>query len=133
MRKCIVVLVIFTLLLVPVLSHAENEHVKLRKDPILAGALSWYVPGLGQMYSGAFLKGAAFFVIEQALLVGTVLSFAELNLDVSGSFNQEGGDELRAEDYEDAQNKKTNKSLLAHSFTPRENGDAPRASEEVRE
>ncbi len=87
MRKCIVVLVIFTLLLVPVLSHAENEHVKLRKDPILAGALSWYVPGLGQMYSGAFLKGAAFFVIEQALLVGTVLSFAELNLDVSGSFN----------------------------------------------
>jgi hypothetical protein len=39
------------------------------------------------MYSGAFLKGAAFFLIEQALLIGTVLSFAELNLDVSGSFN----------------------------------------------
>jgi hypothetical protein len=87
MRKFTAVLVIGTVLLLPVFTHAENDYVKSRKDPILAGALSWYVPGLGQMYSGAFLKGAAFFVIEEALLVGTVLSFAELTLDVSGSFN----------------------------------------------
>jgi TM2 domain-containing membrane protein YozV len=87
MRKLTVVLVICTVLLAPVITHAQNDYAKSRKDPILAGALSWYVPGLGQMYSGAFLKGAAFFVVEEALLIGTVLSFAELNLDVSGSFN----------------------------------------------
>jgi len=67
MRKLTVVFVIGTILLVPVLTHADNDYAKSRKDPILAGALSWYVPGLGQMYSGAFLKGAAFFVIEEAL------------------------------------------------------------------
>jgi len=64
----------------------SNAHTGYsRKDPILAGALSWYVPGLGQMYSGSVLKGAAFFVVEETLLISTVLIFAEIELDVTGN------------------------------------------------
>lgn len=61
--------------------------VRTKKDPIFAGALSWYMPGLGQMYAGDLLKGSVFFVIEEALLIGTVLSFAELKLDVTGDID----------------------------------------------
>lgn len=66
-------------------SDAKAHAGYSRKDPILAGALSWYVPGLGQMYSGSVLKGAAFFVIEETLLISTVLIFAEIKLDFTGS------------------------------------------------
>ena len=66
-------------------SDAKAHAGYSRKDPILAGALSWYVPGLGQMYSGSVLKGAAFFVVEETLLVSTVLIFAEIELDVTGN------------------------------------------------
>ena len=68
----------------PVPGVSSEMIVRTKKDPIFAGALSWYMPGLGQMYAGDLVKGAVFFVIEEALLVGTVLSFAELKLDVTG-------------------------------------------------
>ncbi|RKY01081.1 MAG: hypothetical protein DRP54_04310 [Spirochaetes bacterium] len=54
-----------------------------KKDPVLAGALSWYVPGLGQVYGGSVIKGAMFWIAEQVLLYGTIVSFAELKLEVT--------------------------------------------------
>jgi hypothetical protein len=91
MRKATAPLLALILILVPFLC-LSGEYGKggeardtRRKDPILAGALSWYVPGLGQMYSGAVLKGAAFFVVEETLLVSTILTFAEIKLDVTGN------------------------------------------------
>jgi TM2 domain-containing membrane protein YozV len=91
MRRVIAPLLVLLLILTPVLCTADRSERQgdaygpRRKDPILAGALSWYVPGLGQMYSGAILKGAAFFVVEETLLVSTVLTFAEIKLDVTGN------------------------------------------------
>jgi TM2 domain-containing membrane protein YozV len=91
MRKAITPLLAALLILTPVLclpgeqGQAGDVRETQRKDPILAGALSWYVPGLGQMYSGAILKGAAFFVVEESLLVGTLLTFAEIKLDFTGN------------------------------------------------
>jgi hypothetical protein len=82
-----IVCLILCITFLPALLLAEEYHTSARKDPILSGALSWYVPGLGQMYSGAFLKGAVFFVIEEALLLGTLLTFAELKLDVTGGID----------------------------------------------
>jgi hypothetical protein len=91
MRKATAPLLAVILILAPLpcLSaengQGGNDRNPQRKDPILAGALSWYVPGLGQMYSGAILKGATFFVVEEALLVSTILTFAEIKLDFTGS------------------------------------------------
>ncbi len=35
----------------------------IKKDPILAGVLSFLVPGLGQMYVGKFGRGAILFIL----------------------------------------------------------------------
>jgi TM2 domain-containing membrane protein YozV len=91
MKKAMTPLLVASLILAPLLCLSDeygqqgDAGVAQRKDPILAGALSWYVPGLGQMYSGAIVKGAAFFVVEEALLVSTILTFAEIKLDFTGS------------------------------------------------
>ena len=71
----------------PIAGVSSESVVNTLKDPIFAGALSWYMPGLGQMYAGDLVKGGVFFVIEEALLVGTVLSFAELKFDVTGDID----------------------------------------------
>jgi hypothetical protein len=83
MKKLCSFLIAIIIVIVPYLSFAQEDDKYVRKDPILAGALSWYVPGLGQFYSGAYLKGAAFLVIENGLLITTILSVAELELSVS--------------------------------------------------
>lgn len=61
----------------------SEDIYRSKKDPVLAGALSWYVPGLGQVYGGSVVKGAVFWVTEQVLLYGTILSFAELKLEIT--------------------------------------------------
>ncbi len=83
MKKLCFCLIAVLIFLVPCLSYAQKDDQYVRKDPILAGALSWYVPGLGQFYSGAFLKGAAFLIVEEGLLITTIISVAELELSVS--------------------------------------------------
>lgn len=87
MKKGILLCLVIILFSLPICAYSTDQYEGSRKDPILAGALSWYVPGLGQIYSGAFLKGISFFVVEEALLIGTVLSFFELKLDVTGDIN----------------------------------------------
>jgi hypothetical protein len=87
MKTVLAICLIICIAFLPVFSFGEEQFATARKDPILAGAFSWYVPGLGQMYSGAILKGAIFFVVEEGLLLGTLLTFAELKPDVTGGIN----------------------------------------------
>ncbi len=87
MKKIHILCILVLIFMFPVLCHPSEQDNYARKDPILAGALSWYVPGLGQLYAGALLKGAVFFVIEEALLISTVLTFAKLKLDVTGDID----------------------------------------------
>ncbi|MHA1225152.1 MAG: DUF6677 family protein [Candidatus Hodarchaeales archaeon] len=35
---------------------------KIKKDPTLAGILSFLIPGLGQIYAGNAIKGILFFI-----------------------------------------------------------------------
>jgi TM2 domain-containing membrane protein YozV len=79
--------VILLFFLNPMSGTSSEMTIHTKKDPIFAGALSWYMPGLGQMYAGDLVKGGVFFVIEEALLVSAVLSFAELKLDVTGDID----------------------------------------------
>jgi len=87
MKKIVVFILVLLLVLVPCLTLAEENRDFVRKDPIFAGALSWYVPGLGQFYAGAFLKGAFFWVVEETILVSTILTMAQLELNVTGDIN----------------------------------------------
>lgn len=50
-----------------------------KKDPIFAGMLSWYMPGLGQYYSGEYVKGTVFLVTEYALAIGSILYFMDFD------------------------------------------------------
>lgn len=55
-----------------------------KKDPIFAGMLSWYMPGLGQYYSGEILKGTAFIVTEYALTIGAIFYFLNFDFAAGG-------------------------------------------------
>jgi len=87
MNKIIVILIIILSIILPELCYADYSETHARKDPVLAGALSWYVPGLGQLYTGAILKGVAFWIIEETLLISTILTFAELKPSLTGDIN----------------------------------------------
>lgn len=41
------------------------------KDPGLAGVLSFFLPGLGQIYNGAILRGIFWLVITPGMWIGT--------------------------------------------------------------
>jgi TM2 domain-containing membrane protein YozV len=84
-RAVAIVITVMLLITVPALCIGVDGAMYVRKDPILAAALSWYIPGLGQLYSGAVLKGALFWVVENSLLVAAVVPFVELKLDVTGN------------------------------------------------
>jgi len=51
-----------------------------RKDPFFAAALSWFVPGLGQLYVNEPLKAACFWTLDNALFWGAVLTVATLDI-----------------------------------------------------
>jgi len=85
MKKITASFMVILLIVLPIFCYGESEDTFIRKDPILAAALSWYIPGLGQIYGGDILKGAIFWIAEEALLVTTIMIFAELKLDVTGN------------------------------------------------
>jgi len=119
MKKIIMICsVVLLLLTYPVLLYGSDSGISVRKDPILAGALSWYVPGLGQFYAGAFLKGAAFWVIEEALLISTILTIGELELNVTGDISL--GLNIKSKDNPDNQERRIaiilGSSLIAVHF-----------------
>jgi len=93
MKKILVAILLLLVLAAPVYCLAQEEDfpkyeddILRYKDPILAGALSWYVPGLGQIYAGSIFKGVTFMAVEFALLYGTIISIAEIELGVTGGF-----------------------------------------------
>ena len=51
-----------------------------RKDPFFAAALSWFVPGSGQIYVGKPLKGACFWLADNALFWGAIFTVARIDL-----------------------------------------------------
>jgi hypothetical protein len=55
-----------------------------KKDPIFAGMLSWYIPGLGQFYTGNYIKGTAFLVSEYALAITAVFYFMNFDFSAGG-------------------------------------------------
>jgi TM2 domain-containing membrane protein YozV len=42
-----------------------------RKNPGVAGVLSFVIPGLGQIYNGAFLRGLFWLIITPGMWLGT--------------------------------------------------------------
>lgn len=79
MKKTLIML----LLLILSGGSAFSAETVSRKDPLLAGVLSWYMPGLGQFYAGQYLKGSIYWVVENTLFVSAVLTIADLNFSVN--------------------------------------------------
>lgn len=96
MKRITAFVMVLLVIAVPALCFGTDGTTFVRKDPILAAALSWYIPGLGQLYSDAVLRGAIFYVVENALLIGALVPFVELKLDVTG--NMGIGVDLKSKD-----------------------------------
>jgi hypothetical protein len=75
MRKVIIISFIIILIFNLTIYGEENR----RQDPFLAGALSWYMAGLGQIYAGKYLKGTIFWIVDYSLYISTILSVADIN------------------------------------------------------
>ena len=64
----------------------DSSFFEKKKDPVFAGILSWYVPGLGQYYSGEVFKGTFFLVAEYGIAIGAIFYFLDFNFSAgSGS------------------------------------------------
>ncbi|MBN2322859.1 MAG: hypothetical protein JXQ30_03930 [Spirochaetes bacterium] len=96
MKRITALVIVFLVVAVPVLCLGADGTAFVRKDPILAAALSWYIPGLGQLYSDDILSGVVFYVVENALLIGALVPFVELKLDITG--NMGVGVDLKSKD-----------------------------------
>jgi len=104
-KKVLILFLIIILFTIPCFAYSATDDISTRKDPILAGALSWYVPGLGQIYSEAYIKGAIFWVVEESLMVGTVMSFANLKFDVTRTFDL--GLDIKSKETQNVSDKRT--------------------------
>ena len=110
MKRILAALIMLLVFTAPMLSLAQGADFQQHKDPILAGALSWYVPGLGQFYAGSVIKGATFMVLEFGLLYGTIISVAEIELGVSGNISL--GLKIRSKDGEVSSTERTTAIVL---------------------
>ncbi len=62
----------------------QRAFFERKRDPILAGILSWYVPGLGQYYSGEIGKGTIFLLTEYTLTLSAILYFVNFDFSAGG-------------------------------------------------
>ncbi|MCX7677651.1 MAG: hypothetical protein N2316_00365 [Spirochaetes bacterium] len=62
----------------------QKAFFERKRDPILAGILSWYIPGLGQYYSGEITKGTVFMITEYTLTLGAILYFINFDFSAGG-------------------------------------------------
>lgn len=62
----------------------QQAFFERKRDPILAGILSWYVPGLGQYYSGEIGKGTIFLLTEYTLTLSAILYFINFDFSAGG-------------------------------------------------
>ncbi len=84
MRYFIIILIL--IILIPAFAcGADNRDENAsfeRKNPFLAGILSWYHPGLGQFYVGETGKGTFFWITENVLLFATILNIADIKFSL---------------------------------------------------
>lgn len=92
---CILCLVLYTIITTSVYNNVyaqtqtkqqhllNEEEIKVmlekQKDPVFAGILSLYMPGLGQFYCGEKFKGITFLVVEYGIVISSVLYFIDFN------------------------------------------------------
>jgi hypothetical protein len=84
MKKTFFLLVV--LLFIPLMTTYAAEESPQEYNPFLAGTLSWYSAGLGQIYTENYAKGILFLGIDTALLLLTIDSIADFNLNVDQQF-----------------------------------------------
>ncbi len=75
--------IIIILLVLLIFSQKGSSEVIKRKDPLLAGVLSWYMAGLGQIYAGEYVKGTVFWVIDYTLYISAILTVADINFSAN--------------------------------------------------
>ena len=85
----ILLIVIFTIT-IPNITYSgdntnlKNTNIEKYKDPIIAGALSWYSPGMGQIYVGNTTRGSIIFITEWTLIMSSIFVYADLSLSLGG-------------------------------------------------
>ena len=68
----------------------SDENILLdRKDPFLAGALSFYNPGLGQIYAGENVKGLVFWITENVFFFSALFIVMDLSVKLKKDFGFE--------------------------------------------
>ncbi|MBN1898354.1 MAG: hypothetical protein JW827_06225 [Spirochaetes bacterium] len=73
-------LIIFACIFVVVLGQIPlGSDIIKRQDPFLAGVLSWYMAGLGQIYAGDYFKGTVFWIVDTTLWISAILTVADIN------------------------------------------------------
>ena len=65
-------------------TNAGRPALHREYNPFLAGTLSWYSAGLGQIYTGDYLKGAVFFALDNTLLYMAINAIADINFVING-------------------------------------------------
>ena len=81
MRHIIITLII----LISINAFAKEKSIRDFKDPVMAGVLSWYSPGMGQIYSGHIERGAIFFAAEWTMLLTALFVVVDINFAFGGS------------------------------------------------
>jgi hypothetical protein len=72
------------LALVLCIASLTNIHGELRKDPFLGAALSWFIPGMGQVYAGDVWRGGLYWTIDTTLFWATLLNIATVDFGIEG-------------------------------------------------
>jgi hypothetical protein len=67
-------------MVLPAATNSPSSVAVREYNPFLAGTLSWYSAGLGQIYTGDYVKGAVFFMIDSTLLYMAINAIADVNL-----------------------------------------------------
>ncbi len=62
------------------------EETLFLKNPYLSGSLSWYYPGLGQIYNGKVFKGSVMFILETTCLYLSLNLVSDLTFRIEEGF-----------------------------------------------
>lgn len=72
-------IIFFLVISLSMCSIELKADVVKRQDPFLAGVLSWYMAGLGQIYAREYVKGTIFWVVDYTLYISAILTVADIN------------------------------------------------------
>jgi len=80
--KNIFIFMITIVMIFSVVGIKADTPVK-RQDPLLAGVLSWYMAGLGQIYGRKYVKGAIFWAVDYTLYISAILTVADISFSAN--------------------------------------------------